>query len=229
MKKRGSLILVVILVSVGLLAACGGNSGTSGTSGTTGASGVPDISATTSTQALSQTTTEENSAARETVKQESPIAEQPVLLTAVGQSADIEMVKVMLQKGGIEFSTKSLAGPEDLDGIKTLIVTVGGSSKGLGAAGIDANQELARAQELLDAATSQGITVIALHIGGTARRGDLSDTFITPSFQAADYALVVAEGDKDGLMSGMAHEKGIPIDVVPSIGDVLETLKAVFV
>ncbi|MEG2930034.1 MAG: DUF6305 family protein, partial [Oscillospiraceae bacterium] len=36
------------------------------------------------------------------------IAEQPILLTSVGQSADVEMVKTMLTKSELKFSLNNL-------------------------------------------------------------------------------------------------------------------------
>ena len=44
---------------------------------------------------------------------------------------------------------KNITGADLPDDCKTLILAVGGSSKGLGAAGIDADQELARTDALI--------------------------------------------------------------------------------
>lgn len=155
-------------------------------------------------------------------------AEQPILLTSVGQSADVEMVKVMVEKNELTYTMKTLATPEDIGDCKTLMLAIGGSSKGLGAAGIDADQELDRVKKLISAADEQGLSIIAVHIGGEARRGELSDKFIAPSFEKADYAIVVKEGDKDGLMAGLAANAGIPMDVVASMGEVIAPIKAAF-
>ena len=159
---------------------------------------------------------------------EGPIAESPILLTSVGQSADVEMVKVMMDKGGLSPETNSLATEADLGDSKTLVLAIGGSSKGLGAAGIDANQELGRVNKLIAAADEKGMTIIALHIGGEARRGDLSDKFVAPSFEKADYAIVVADGNKDGMMTDLASKAGIPMEEVATMADVVEPLKAAF-
>ena len=151
-----------------------------------------------------------------------------MLLTSVGQSADFEMVKTMLDKNNIKYNKQGMATSADIGDAKTLILAVGGSSKGLGAAGIDANGELDRVAELVNAADEQGLTIIAVHIGGEARRGELSDKFVAPSFEKADYAIVVADGDKDGLMAGLAAKAGIPMDVVDGMGDVVPKLAAAF-
>ena len=62
---------------------------------------------------------------------------------------------------------KNITGADLPDDCKTLILAVGGSSKGLGAAGIDADQELARTDALISAAKEKGIIVLALHTGGS--------------------------------------------------------------
>ena len=155
-------------------------------------------------------------------------AESPILVTSGGQSADYQMIATVMGKVGMDYEVSNLATSADLGDAKTLIVVVGGSSKGLGAAGIDADGELARLAELIDGAKSAGLSVIAMHTGGEARRGDLSDKFITPIFEKADYAIVVTAGDEDGMMAGICASKGIPMDAIASISEVTTVLPAAF-
>ena len=155
-------------------------------------------------------------------------AESPILVTSGGQSADYQMIGTVMGKIGMDYEINNLATSADLGAAKTLIVVVGGSSKGLGAAGIDADGELARLNEVIDGAKSAGLTVIAMHTGGEARRGELSDKFISPIFEKADYAIVVTSGDEDGLMSGICASKGIPMDGIASISEVATILPAAF-
>ena len=155
-------------------------------------------------------------------------AESPILVTSGGQSADYQMIGTVMGKVGMDYTTNNLATSADLGDAKTVIVVVGGSSKGLGAAGIDADGELDRLTELLDAADAAGLNIIVMHTGGSARRGDLSDKFITPVFGYADYAIVVAAGDEDGLMQGICAEKSIPMDLIGSISEVATVLPAAF-
>ena len=214
MRKKFAALGLALMLTVSLTA-CGGGSS------------APASSAAPAAPATSEAA--EGAAAGGEVKGlEGPIAESPILLTSVGQSADVEMVKVMMDKGGLSPETNSLATEADLGDSKTLVLAIGGSSKGLGAAGIDANQELERVNKLIAAADEKGMTIIALHIGGEARRGDLSDKFVAPSFEKADYAIVVADGNKDGLMSDLASKAGIPMDEVTTMADVVEPLKAAF-
>lgn len=156
------------------------------------------------------------------------IAEYPALVTSGGQSADYQMIATVMEKQGMEFTTNNLATSADLGDAKTLIVVVGGSSKGLGAAGIDADGELERLDELMTAAKDAGLSIIAMHTGGEARRGDLSDKFITPVFNMADHAIVVSSGDSDGMMNDLCAGNGIPMDKIDSISDVVTVLPAAF-
>ena len=89
-------------------------------------------------------------------------------------------------------------------GAKTLVLVLGGSTKGLGAAGISADAELDRAKALLAEARKLGMTIIGVHVGGEARRGQLSDRFIEAAVPACHYVVVVADGDKDGFISKLA-------------------------
>ena len=73
-----------------------------------------------------------------------------------------------------------------------------------------------------------GLSIIAMHTGGEARRGDLSDKFITPVFNMADYAIVVSSGDSDGMMNDLCAGNGIPMDKIDSISDVVTVLPAAF-
>ncbi|HFE63806.1 MAG TPA: hypothetical protein ENK14_05230, partial [Caldithrix sp.] len=76
-------------------------------------------------------------------------AEEPVLITSAGQSADVLMVKLLAQKAGLKFIFEKLATPGMVDSVKSVILVCGGSSKGLGAARIDKEQEFKRIQNIL--------------------------------------------------------------------------------
>ena len=154
-----------------------------------------------------------------------PAFPAPYLIMSAGQSADAEMVKVMMTKLKIDdYTLNSLATAEDVVNYGTLIVAVGGSSKGLGAAGIDADQELARVSAILDAATEAGVKVLALHIGGSARRGELSDKFIEPVLSKCQACVVVAEGNTDGLFDQLAETYSFTLSQVEKIASTVTPL-----
>lgn len=146
------------------------------------------------------------------------IADKPALLTSIGQSADVEMVKVLLNRSKLPFTTDPLVKAAALpSGAKTLILSVGGSSKGLGAAGISSDEEMARAKALIKKAKELGMKIIVVHVGGEARRGALSDALIEACVPAADLVIVVSDGDKDGLFGKLAAPGKIPVVKVEKI------------
>lgn len=217
--KKYLKILLCLMLMVGLVA-CGNND-------TTPVPEPNDAEVSTETETTDATDAETTEETTDAPAGDITV-EQPVLLTSVGQSADVEMVKSMLDRIGVDFTSDNLATSEAIGDAKTLILAIGGSSKGLGAAGIDADAELDRVNELIDAADSQGLSIIAVHIGGEARRGELSDRFVAPSFAKADYAIVVESGNTDGMMSDLASENNIPIDLIGSITDTTTSLENLF-
>lgn len=197
------------------LAACGGSA----------ASSTADTSAAASTAASAAA----SAAATDLAEIPAGLCATPAVLTSIGQSADVDIANTLCTKMGLEVTlNKTITADELPDDCKTLILAVGGSSKGLGAAGIDADQELERTDALLAAAKEKGITILALHTGGSARRGTLSDSFINPAFEACDAAIVVSEGDTDGLMSGILSKNGTPAAYIEQTVDAISALQNAF-
>ena len=155
-------------------------------------------------------------------------AKEPAMVTSAGQSADTQMVKVLMDKNKIAHQFSPMGGGEDLQKAKSLIIVIGGSTKGMGAAGIDADKEASRIQKLLAKAKDLKIPVIGVHVGGKARRGDLSDRFINIVLPQASYLVVVKEGDSDEIFSKGASKQNIPIVLVNRIADAQEPLKAMY-
>lgn len=155
--------------------------------------------------------------------------DKPGLITSAGQSSDASIVKVLINsklKLGLDF--KQVAKPEDLNGVKTLVVVVGASTKGLGAAGIDIDQEMDRTKQLLKVAREKKIKVLVMHTGGESRRGKTSNDVIELVVPDADYVVVVSTGNKDKFFNKLAEKKGIPVVEVDKIADAGEVIKGVF-
>lgn len=152
----------------------------------------------------------------------------PVLVTSVGQSADVSMLDALMKKIGAEYTFNATATAEDVAAAGTVIVASGASSKGLGAAGISVDAEAARAADILKAAKDNGVTVIMAHLGGAARRGSLSDQFNDLVLQDAAYIIVVEDGNTDGKFTDYASEHNVPITLVKSIADAVTPLTDLF-
>jgi hypothetical protein len=147
-----------------------------------------------------------------------------VALTSVGQSPDAVMVKVVMKKLKVEADYDALMKPEGLAGQKVLVAVIGGSSKGLGAAGINADQEKARAVSLLEAAKKKGMKILVMHVGGEGRRGTLTDLFINAAVPFGERLILVKGGNNDGLFTKLA-KKGVPITEVASVAAVQAPLE----
>ncbi len=155
-------------------------------------------------------------------------AELPVAITSAGQSLDAYTLSLVCKRAKIDHTFNNSLKSEDLKGIKTLLVVMGGSAKGLGEAGIDEKGELDRVGRLLVKSKELGIKLIAVHLGGESRKGALSDKFIDPVVAKAEYLIVTEDSNKDGAFAKMAKEKKLPIAVVKQAMDVAKELKRIF-
>lgn len=178
---------------------------------------------------------------------ETPKAELPVLITSCGQSPGATMLKVIFIKMKLQhepkaYETNMLATAEDLKEAKsagapyqTLIIVMGASLKGMGAAGISIDDELARTEKLIAEAKSQGIKIIGAHIEGMKRRaqgaaaGDNTDELsIDAIAPKSDLLVINKDGNADSRFTIIANEKNIPMIEVDKNLDLLQELKALF-
>jgi len=184
--------------------------------------------------------------AQETEEEEPAVItfEQPVLITSIGQSAGAAQAKILAMKAGLDFVYEQRASLDDLEGMKTLIVVMGASGKGLGAAGVDIDAEIEWATELFDRAQELEIAIIAMHVEGSARRGPMSDQINTTFAPRANYLIVKgaateeeaanlnineeANGNLDGFFTTSAAENEIPITFVAKTLDVVVVLEDLF-
>ncbi len=150
-----------------------------------------------------------------------------VVLTPFGQSPDAMMIRVVLKKLGVEGRLEKTLQADGLLDEKVLITVVAGSSKGLGEAGIDKGAEIARMNEVVEAAKAKGMKVLVMHIGGKGRRGTLTDIFIVEAVPMADKLIVVEGGDYDGLFTGLIEGSDLRVIPAPSVRETTEPLRLV--
>lgn len=148
-----------------------------------------------------------------------------ILITSIGQSPDARMINVLISRYQIEAAYEQLATPEMVKDYKMVIAVIGGSSKGLGAAGIDKEQELSRSKSLIKEVKELEISLLVMHIGGEARRGALSDAFLDVVVPYADHLIIVESGNMDGYFNKMSEEHKIPLQSVEKIADSGELVK----
>jgi hypothetical protein len=158
-----------------------------------------------------------------------PRFEKPILVTGTGQTPGSLTMTTFLDRLGIKATHDPLVVPSKMGGYKTMIVVMGASLKGLGAAGINQEEELDRDRMIFKKARELGMKIIAVHIEGTARRNAIADKFITPFAPQADLLLVFEEGNKDGLFTKLAAEKKVPLVVFKDFREEFATiLKTIF-
>ena len=154
--------------------------------------------------------------------EEAIVLQTPMLVTDAGQGNNATLVAVMLRRAqGIGYESKPLATVADLDGMKTLVIGVGASTKGLGAAGLDGNQEMERIKALVEAAQEKEITIVGIHIGGMPRRGELSDGFNEYVYRQSKVFLLYSGGNEDGFFTRLHEEVGnrlVTVERKPDIG-----------
>jgi len=171
----------------------------------------------------------------------------PVLITSCGQSPGPIMLKVVFMRLKLEAEPKAyevieLATVEDLKAMKeagtpykSLIIVMGASLKGMGAAGISIDDELSRTSKLIEEARRQGITIIGAHIEGMKRRaqgaavGDNTDELsIDAVAPESDLLVIRKEGNTDGRFTIIANEKNIPMIEVEKTLDLIPEFKKLF-
>ena len=154
--------------------------------------------------------------------------EQPLLISSAGQNAEIQLVSVLAKRAGIQSNLVKSATDEDLGNNKTLALVLGASMKGLGAAGLDMKQEKERIDLLINSAKKMNIPIVMFHLGGEARRGDLSDKLIRDLLPYSQLAVVTKAGNKDGLFSEICIQNNIPLIEIERTVQALDPLKKIF-
>lgn len=152
--------------------------------------------------------------------------EAPVLLVAVGESADISIAKSVLTKTGVEF-TEYAEGTNFAD-YKSAVLVPGVSVKGLGEAGIDVAAELTKTEAMLADLEAAGVKVVVAHLGGSSRRDELTDQFLDVVMPAADYIIALEEGNKDGKFSDFASANSVPNTMADGLATIVNTFKALY-
>ena len=153
----------------------------------------------------------------------------PILVTSFGQSADTSMMDAIMKRSGVkDYAFNALATDADVKNYKTVIIVCGASSKGLGAAGISEADETARAEKFMAAVKENNPAVIMAHLGGSMRRGTLSDKLTDMVLEVAQYMVVVEDANFDGKFTKVAQEKNIPLTYIFAIKDGMDVFPGLF-
>ena len=153
---------------------------------------------------------------------------QPVFVTSFGQSTDAAMLDTVMKRIGVDYVYNATATADAMKGYKTVIIAVGASTKGLGAAGISEAEETARAKEIMEFINANEIEVICCHIGGSARRGTLSDLYSDMVMEKASWIVLKEDANFDYKFTKYAEEHKKPISLIYATKDALTVFTEVF-
>jgi hypothetical protein len=178
---------------------------------------------------------------------DSPRAEFPVLITSCGQSPGATMLKVIFSRLGLgtdpaPYAVNILATADVLQEAEdagrpyqSLIIVMGASLKGMGAAGISMGGELERIDALIQAAQDKNIKIIGAHIEGMKRRaqgaspGDNTDEISIDAVAPKSDILVVNEsGDQDQRFTNISNNHNIPMVTVEKNLELIPAMKQLF-
>ena len=161
--------------------------------------------------------------------QEVPSFEPPVLVTSAGQCIDYKTTSMLVKILKLEYTENAIIKPEELkEDIKTIIMVVGHSLKGLGSAGISEESELKRVNEVLATAKDKNISIVLFHLGGTMRRGPTSQPFIDAVLAYSKYVVVYAQGNSDEYFTKYCNENNIPMTEISKVIEAKDVLKKMF-
>ena len=167
---------------------------------------------------------------------EIPKVELPLITTTCGQSPGALMVWVLCKQIKLPCDRADLLKAEDLKAkaeagnpYKTLIITTGTSMKGMGAAGVDIDFEVARIKAIIEEAKKQGILIIGAHIEGMARRVDATDAAsIATVIPQSNLLLIREDSNEDGYFTKAAEELALPIITFKETLDLTGVFKTLF-
>lgn len=217
MKKVFTIIVSVLMIMTLAVsfAACNkdtGNDGNTGNGGNNG--GNTDVTP----SDLDKTVSE--------AELQNIVGDGKLYATTIGQGGDLATVNNIIRKAGVndsDYTSNNMLTADQVEDGSTVFIVVGASNKGLGNAGTNPANELARANAFK--AKADKINIVCLHTGGADRRGDTSDPTIRVIAGCAKVILVVETGNRDGLFTGIANDNSIPFYEYSKSAKMLDSFK----
>ena len=149
-----------------------------------------------------------------------PKSAPPIIVTSCGQSTAPDTLNGILRKVGVPYDVVGTATLKDLAAkpYKTLIITMGASLKGMGAAGVSIDDELKRVTDLIEAARKAKIKIIGAHIEGMSRRAQGAESGDTTDEQSidlvapkSDILFIRKDGNSDNRFTIISRDRKIPM------------------
>lgn len=157
---------------------------------------------------------------------ETPSFELPLLITGTGQTPCSLTLHTLAGRLGIQATYDPMIAR--VSGYETVAVAMGASLKGMGAAGINQEEELERSKVMFERAKASGAKIIGFHIGEEARRNDIADRYIEPFLPLCDLLVVLEKGNQDDLFTKASETHGVPLIVVADIAELMSLVAEMF-
>jgi hypothetical protein len=155
---------------------------------------------------------------------------EPVLITPLGQNPDGLMIKVVLSKIGIKNDYLELASSEDLNNkdYHSVVMTVGVSYKGLGAMGLNYDDEISRTRKLVGEALKKDCPIICVYLWGSLGREKRMDQIIKLIAPYSACMIIKETGGKDKYFAEIAHNHQIPLIIVDNLAHLENIFKNIY-
>jgi hypothetical protein len=155
--------------------------------------------------------------------------EEPVLITSLGQNPDGLMIKVVLSKIGVENNYLELASSEDLkNNYHSVVMAVGVSYKGLGAAGINYNAEISRTKKIVSEAIKKECPIIFVYFGENPGREKRTIQLIKLVAPYSAYLIIKEDANQDKYFAETAQENKIPLIIVANLAQLENIFKNIY-
>ncbi len=158
-----------------------------------------------------------------------------VFMTNIGQNEETGIIWDVLESVFGDTETRNatierdaLLEASDVPEGALVILVPGASSKGMGGAGVDQDDERVRAEGFGTRAQNGEITLVVIHSGGMTRRGTLSDPLIDAAIEHADLFMATTAGNDDEYLSDQAVLFDIPFYLYSSYPALIGPLSQIF-
>jgi len=154
----------------------------------------------------------------------------PLFITSGGQSPGALQMMVLAKAVKLEYVFEKILPAAEFDpsSFKSAMIVVGASGKGLGAAGIDVDQETERVLGIATLCQENGIPLILVQLEGAARRGPSSDIILDALAPFASALFVKADANEDAKFTTLGEEYEIPLVLFEKTTDMRDLLKDYF-
>lgn len=163
----------------------------------------------------------------------------PFLITNAGQGPGGKMARLLVgQAKTVELETDFFYNAEPVEedlkarDYTALICVVGSTDKGLGASGITIEDEIARLEKMVACAQEIKLPIVAVLLEKDKRseiKTNANERCIDVICPAAEWMVVVKDGNADGRFDALKEAHGIPLTIIDNSIDFTELARQAFV